>query len=654
MKPPIRIDRNLMRQATPDIPPEFDAQMTQMIDRLSAERKQPMRKKISVALVIALVVMALAAGAVAATLLNLFDLVEQEVVPLAKQNDETVKVNEQFTPEELAHIVQVAEENGITLGENSSIRKALEKGESYWEEETIMELCKQAWGFYPSRWTIAQQHWWGETMVAIGFVDENSNLLPGEGDLTEEEAQQAAMAALRAQYGQELPLDDTSIYAVSRSFGPEWLDDGSYGEPYFAFTFEPVDLWHGTYAVELTRTGEVKDSRAYDNAISPDHYTVEEIYRRVTSVYSRTGGADGMPQEAWQLFGETIQGAEPAETPMEKAFQASRYPALREGDLTRDAAAQAALNAVDSTDKELFCLVYLGDGDKTVWKATVYPDSDMPGSLRSKDYAMLEMDAKTGEILREGTFNTTDDERYRMYLLDSVYATYFPREGLLREEAINKAVALVNEGRAEPLPLLDEACYTVRPWKYRDRWEITFQPADLRYANVQVEMSLSGEKQTIEVEEISADTVFSRYRSVYGPYNDWSMATWHAFGEDMRAAGEATTDLALLAKQVHYPAEIQPGDISRREAEDIAIAYQGLTAGGAQCMVYIESTPHNLWNVWMTDDYPTMVYTIDAKTGEVVAATPFRSQDSDPSYYVFIPKTLFAPDRPAIEERGRE
>ena len=108
---------------------------------------------------------------------------------------ERADVNTAFSNEELQHIVALAEENGITLSDN--IFRALENGEGYWEEEVIMSLAKAQFGPQPGQWTIEQQYWFGEMDVAIGFVDVNHNCLPGEGDLTYEEAYARAVQLLQ-------------------------------------------------------------------------------------------------------------------------------------------------------------------------------------------------------------------------------------------------------------------------------------------------------------------------------------------------------------------------------------------------------------------------------------------------------------------------
>lgn len=101
-----------------------------------------------------------ALGAVAAVRLSAREIVERQVVPMALENDGG-GVNETFTHEELARVVELAEENGVDVPEK--IQTLLENGEGYWEEETIMALAKAQFGPIPGRWTLEEQYWFEDS-----------------------------------------------------------------------------------------------------------------------------------------------------------------------------------------------------------------------------------------------------------------------------------------------------------------------------------------------------------------------------------------------------------------------------------------------------------------------------------------------------------
>ena len=144
------------------------------------------KRKLTYGLVLAIVLLLAAATAVAVALLSPKEVVEQVAVPMAQENDPDWKVNTEFSPEELAEFIRSANESGITIDENNAIMQALKNGEGYDEEETIMEVCRQAFGGTYSFWTLEQKHWFDEMMVAIGFADGPMWEMPGEGELSEE------------------------------------------------------------------------------------------------------------------------------------------------------------------------------------------------------------------------------------------------------------------------------------------------------------------------------------------------------------------------------------------------------------------------------------------------------------------------------------
>ena len=134
------------------------------------EDKKVKHMHVSAALVIALLLSMITVGAVAAVLLSGTQVVEQVAVPMALQND-TDTLEDSYSPEELAQLIQTLNENGITLEENDHIMRAFHAGEGYWEEEVIMEICRQAFGGSFTAWTVEEKHWFEDVMVQIGFSE---------------------------------------------------------------------------------------------------------------------------------------------------------------------------------------------------------------------------------------------------------------------------------------------------------------------------------------------------------------------------------------------------------------------------------------------------------------------------------------------------
>ena len=194
------------------------------------------KRKFSYGLVLAIVLLLAAATAVAVALLSPKEVVEQVAVPMAQENDPDWKVNMKFSAEELETFIRKANEIGIEIREDDPIMEALRNGEGYDEEEAIMEVCRQAFGGTYSTWTLEERHWFDDMMTEIGFTDGTSQPLPGPDDLTEEDARARMIAAIEAEfndemylsdYEEEMNLGDKTKFALALDYYPEAKTDGT-------------------------------------------------------------------------------------------------------------------------------------------------------------------------------------------------------------------------------------------------------------------------------------------------------------------------------------------------------------------------------------------------------------------------------------------
>ena len=198
-----------------------DPWLFQRISACAAEGERKVKKKLSAGLVLAIVILLIVVTALAVALLSPKEIVEQVAVPMAVENDKEWRVETDFTPEELAVFIRECNENGIDLDENDAIMEAFRNGEGYSEQEAIMAVCRMAFGGTYGEWTIAEQHWFQDVMVAIGWEFENHVELPGPDDMKEEEARARLIAAIREEFGAELPLDDKTQFITSLSYSSE-------------------------------------------------------------------------------------------------------------------------------------------------------------------------------------------------------------------------------------------------------------------------------------------------------------------------------------------------------------------------------------------------------------------------------------------------
>ena len=100
MKRIVKVNKETLNALLPPIPADFEQDMRNLISAMPAEtekRGKPMKKRISVGFVLAVVFTLLAASALAAVLLGGKDFVEQIMAPKAVEN-----TSQNFTKEEIA------------------------------------------------------------------------------------------------------------------------------------------------------------------------------------------------------------------------------------------------------------------------------------------------------------------------------------------------------------------------------------------------------------------------------------------------------------------------------------------------------------------------------------------------------------------------
>lgn len=190
-----------------------DPLLAQKVIRAAERKEKPtVRSKMKYGLILALILTLMAATAVAAVLLTGMEVIRQEAVPLAQGNDGQVRPVEEYTYEELLSIVMTAKENGIVLDDDTSVMRALRMGEGYSEEETIMALCREAFGGLIYEWTVEERHFFADMMIEIGWAKENHYPLPSPNDLPSEEIRALAVETIHKHYGEDVHVEDRTLF----------------------------------------------------------------------------------------------------------------------------------------------------------------------------------------------------------------------------------------------------------------------------------------------------------------------------------------------------------------------------------------------------------------------------------------------------------
>lgn len=216
----------------------------------------PAKGKRTVVWAIALVLMLGAVTAAAAVLLTHTEIVEQIAVPMAQDND-AGEINESYSHAELAQIIATLSENGITLDEDTRIMSAFESGKGYWEEETLMAICREAFGGVFYTWSIEEKHWFETMTVRIGFKESNPYRIPGEGDMTIPEAKAHAAALLRDAYGVVLPVQSDETWDLWEWFYESWTDGDGVHPATWKFEYANKETHETEYTVSFDREGRL-------------------------------------------------------------------------------------------------------------------------------------------------------------------------------------------------------------------------------------------------------------------------------------------------------------------------------------------------------------------------------------------------------------
>lgn len=580
-----------------------------------AERKEstPVRRKMSLGVALVLVLLLLTTTAVAAVLLSGMEFVEQEAVPMAVGNDGEVRPEEKYTYEELKAIIMTAEENGIVLDDDSSVMRALRMGEGYWEEETIMELCRASFGGLIYEWTIEEQHFFNEMMMKIGWAQSNDLVLPGENDMPSQEARALARKIIREAYGADIPLDDPAQYRSVEEFYAQGDDQTGIN---WLFTFYPRTLDGAMYGVQFDKNG---GSVSHDKIV-PDAqvngYDEQTLVGWVDSVYNYRKAGTGMRNwkaDAWYAFGQKLPQATHSEQWDEEfdGYAASVYLLPGEGDLTRKQARNIAFADAGVKDYTRVSEVLLGQGDQRIWKIS-FDTAEATGTRQLLSY---EIDSKTHEILRK--LDLTNEAAWACYMLDETYRAHAPEAALTQDKAIGLAVAaLYAELGDNTIPYTDKQCYTIDVNAFNGNYHFIFHTKSMEYGNASVRVMADGKVDIwfANPPGLDGDKLFKRYEDVYGPNIDWPQDTWYRFGQDM-AKYEPTTFEGKLFKQTTYPEESTVA-ISRDKAMDIAYLDSGKSE--INRIVLIGAEPNPVWKLRVSTDPVTTLYEIDAMTGEIL------------------------------------
>ena len=596
------------------------AERSELFENAVGGRK--VKRKLTAGLVFAMVLVLMTAAAVATILLTQREIVEQVAVPMAVENDGEVSVNNAYTVDELAELVRTLNENGITLEENSTIMQALRTGNGYYEERVISEICQKAFGGISSAWTLEEQDWYRRMLAEIEPDIPYESCLPGEDNMTCEQAEAFAISAWKKKYGGELDPEDRNVYALGRNF---YHDGELNGEAVWEFSLEPLDLEHCRYTIRFTdRNPEATaDFEAEGTRDWTKPYSGEELLNAF-HVYGWNKGV--WPQAAWQKLHEMMLGAELKTDDRDyreyRGYQLTAYPEPGEGELTREEAIRIAGEAVPEERTAMDSAVLTEYEGKRAWLVGLIKGRSLDvGYTGDIEMIVVTVDSASGKVesVREPGM---DDDGSMAFVPEAAYAK--AAEGLMmKSDYIRLAVEAVHREHPDlDIDLLDEAEYEIGCRRGQEEGDVEFYTKNIRHGRVSVSLLLDGTVNYVyaDTEQASAYDLFRRYNEVYGYFGDWDQQTWAQLSRDM---GEMKPEgiEGKLIQAAKYPAE-DTVRIGREEAVKQVFQEIGKrSADTVNTCVLIDADPHPVWKmrVLMYDEPADRMIELDAETGEIVS-----------------------------------
>ena len=562
----MKVNRETMNAMMPSIPADFEQDMRNLILAMPAEtgrRGKPMKKKISMGFVLAVVLMLLAASALAAVLLGGKDFVDQIMAPKARETS-----SQRFTKDEIAEILRIADENNLTLNDVDMYNLNHLDESGYDKEELMRRFVKTEYGFYPAAWPIEVQHWYEQLMKACG-LDMNAhqtNVLPEGDEITEEQAVKIAEDFIHEKYDPNVDLNDKTKYLRFLTYMEHRIGDILYRE--WSFGYEARDLYGTDYYLTLDTAGKIKMEYSVDGILGTS-YTMrgQYIQDRFSRVYGDSFGFVNWDSDMLLKYQDALHHRQQAEPdgshllPSEEYILENTYLLpVQELIAKQDAIARAKAVCGDLNYETVYSAgvmaVLMLDGETPIWKVTL--------QIRDSSPAYVEMNAKTGDVTFSLTTRQETTWEWRSYVPESYWEIHKPSEGY--RAARPETTAAAEDGFRYPL-----------------FWNSDEMPESYWAA-----------LNAIGYNDETMDEIYTKWMDDYG----WNTDFWPL---EAQALDYLLHDQNPEGKLTHVPGLPQETDVTQEEALDIArAAFKDEFADEAPTLNV--STLRAAFRYWANDD----------------------------------------------------
>jgi hypothetical protein len=263
----------------------------------------------------------------------------------------------------------------------SNIAWAESHGEGYAKDEFIKQLAYAEFGEDMSTWTLEQQKWFDDALVAMGLFPENQKAMPEDPEGERDLAVSRAVAHLTANYSIAGDIMDESQYQV----GVQYINgdaDGDYPGLYWSIDFQPKTITGGEYWVYLRDDGEIL-GQSVRPGLSADS-NANDVYHAYGRLHDTWWG-----QPVYQQFLDTIKLMQPTNERAYLCLMQTEYPDIPEDAITIEAAYAIAAADLGVSDYLVLQSPLIATDTNPVWKFRI--------SCGDEDYS-FEIDCITGEI----------------------------------------------------------------------------------------------------------------------------------------------------------------------------------------------------------------------------------------------------------------
>lgn len=391
MKPELRLNGRVLSAMLPDLPPEAEERLRRQISRLSAQKEEtPVKKKLSLGLVLALVITLITLSALAAALIGGKDFVENILAPRAMET-----TSDTWIKKELDELLRIARDNGLPITEE--LQKAFDQPGGSYKQELIHAVLRDSLGFYYSTWPVEDQAWYENLLVKAGLKDFTWTTVPQPGDVSLQEAREIAARYIAAAWQAEPELMNPAVYRHHQQFKTFKESERHQGRRWY-LEFEALDLSHDGYQFTIGSAGEVVEASRRPGVCQPDA-TAYDVLERYEWVY---GNREDWESGTWQSFQKQVRKAMEAhgDSGMGRLLNTvlrQEYALPTDDMITREAAV-AAVQALPDAHKNVAkaTAVLLMDEGTPVWKVTLRAAFEEGKTLPMPFLA--EVNALTGEV----------------------------------------------------------------------------------------------------------------------------------------------------------------------------------------------------------------------------------------------------------------